>query len=144
MQSTTALEQSLLSQIEQHMAEVAELARYLKVPLDDAKEVLFTAQGSLDAAEALRPHLSAETAAAIEAHKVTYSKQRELIFDASVDASDLVLKMLEKGQIEDEGGFLHCWMYGEFDSIRREWPELDSDIFVGPDSQLTLPLRDPA
>lgn len=26
--------------------------------------------------------------------------------------------------------FLHCWNEGDFDSIRREWPDAPSDVFL--------------
>lgn len=35
----------------------------------------------------------------------------------------------------DEGlPFLRCWLYGEFDAIRREWPEAPAGVFFGADS----------
>jgi antitoxin component of MazEF toxin-antitoxin module len=34
----------------------------------------------------------------------------------------------------DEGmAFLHCWLHGEFDVIRKEWPEAPEAVFVGAD-----------
>lgn len=34
----------------------------------------------------------------------------------------------------DEGlVFLRCWNEGNFDAIRREWPEAPEDVFVGAD-----------
>lgn len=29
--------------------------------------------------------------------------------------------------------FLQCWFHGDFDSIRREWPDAPEDIFIGAD-----------
>ena len=34
----------------------------------------------------------------------------------------------------DEGlAFLRCWNEGNFDAIRREWPEAPESVFVGAD-----------
>lgn len=34
----------------------------------------------------------------------------------------------------DEGiAFLRHWNYGDFDTIRKEWPEAPSSVFVGAD-----------
>jgi hypothetical protein len=32
--------------------------------------------------------------------------------------------------------FLRLWMYGDFDKIRREWPECPDEVFIGADSSL--------
>lgn len=32
--------------------------------------------------------------------------------------------------------FLHLWMYGEFEAIRKEWPECPTDVFIGADPLL--------
>lgn len=38
--------------------------------------------------------------------------------------------------IEDDDGkaFLRCWNEGDFEAIRREWPEAPEDVFIGADS----------
>lgn len=34
----------------------------------------------------------------------------------------------------DEGmEFLRCWLYGNFDAIRKEWPDAPEAVFVGAD-----------
>lgn len=34
----------------------------------------------------------------------------------------------------DEGlQFLRCWNQGDFDVIRREWPEVPESVFIGAD-----------
>lgn len=34
----------------------------------------------------------------------------------------------------DEGmAFLTCWLHGEFDAIRKEWPDAPEAVFVGAD-----------
>lgn len=34
----------------------------------------------------------------------------------------------------DEGiEFLRCWNRGDFDVIRREWPEAPNEVFIGAD-----------
>lgn len=37
--------------------------------------------------------------------------------------------------LEDSEGmaFLRCWNEGNFDAIRREWPEAPEDVFIGAD-----------
>jgi hypothetical protein len=29
--------------------------------------------------------------------------------------------------------FLRCWFYGDFDAIRREWPDAPEEVFIGAD-----------
>lgn len=29
--------------------------------------------------------------------------------------------------------FLHCWMHGDFDVIRREWENVPDEVFIGAD-----------
>lgn len=37
----------------------------------------------------------------------------------------------------DEGmEFLRCWMHGDFDAIRKEWPDAPESVFVGADPTL--------
>ena len=39
----------------------------------------------------------------------------------------------------DEGlEFLRCWNEGDFESIRKEWPEAPEDVFVGADPLLAI------
>jgi len=48
--------------------------------------------------------------------------------DAAVAAVQFALEA-------DEGlEFLRCWNYGEFDVIRREWPEAPESVFIGADT----------
>lgn len=37
--------------------------------------------------------------------------------------------------IEDDDGkaFLRCWNEGDFEAIRREWPEAPEEVFIGAD-----------
>jgi hypothetical protein len=37
--------------------------------------------------------------------------------------------------LEDDGceEFLRCWNEGDFDAIRREWPEAPEEVFIGAD-----------
>lgn len=47
--------------------------------------------------------------------------------DAAIEAMKYALQA-------DEGmEFLRCWMHGEFDAIRSEWPDAPESIFVGAD-----------
>lgn len=34
--------------------------------------------------------------------------------------------------------FLRCWLHGQFDVIRREWPEAPKTVFVGADPSLSF------
>lgn len=37
--------------------------------------------------------------------------------------------------VTDEGiEFLRCWNQGNFDAIRREWPEAPNEVFIGADT----------
>jgi hypothetical protein len=46
---------------------------------------------------------------------------------ASIAAIQFALK-------SDEGmDFLRCWNEGNFDAIRKEWPEAPEDVFIGAD-----------
>jgi hypothetical protein len=35
---------------------------------------------------------------------------------------------------DDCEAFLRCWNEGNFDAIRREWPEAPEEVFIGADS----------
>lgn len=35
---------------------------------------------------------------------------------------------------EDPMLFLHYWMYGNFDILRNEWPNVPDSVFIGADS----------
>ncbi len=50
--------------------------------------------------------------------------------DATIEAMKYALKA-------DEGmEFLRCWMHGDFDAIRKEWPDAPESVFVGADPTL--------
>ncbi len=50
--------------------------------------------------------------------------------DAAIEAMKYALKA-------DEGmEFLRCWMHGDFDAIRKEWPDAPESVFVGADPAL--------
>ena len=36
-------------------------------------------------------------------------------------------------ETDDGLTFLRCWNQGDFDVIRREWPEASEDVFIGAD-----------
>lgn len=36
-------------------------------------------------------------------------------------------------QDDDCEAFLRCWNEGDFEAIRREWPEAPEDVFIGAD-----------
>lgn len=37
---------------------------------------------------------------------------------------------------DDALSFLNCWLHGDFEAIRREWPEAPESVFVGADPTL--------
>ncbi len=50
--------------------------------------------------------------------------------DAAVEAMKYALRA-------DEGmEFLRCWMHGDFEVIRKEWPDAPESVFVGADPTL--------
>jgi hypothetical protein len=53
--------------------------------------------------------------------------------DAAVAAIEYALRT-------DEGlEFLRCWMYGNFEAIRNEWPDAPETVFIGADPLLPIP-----
>lgn len=53
--------------------------------------------------------------------------------DAAIAAMKYALRV-------DEGmEFLRCWMHGDFDMIRKEWPDAPESVFIGADPELDLP-----
>ena len=51
--------------------------------------------------------------------------------EAAPDAAVAAIAFaLENGDCED---FLRCWSEGDFDAIRREWPEAPEEVFIGAD-----------
>lgn len=49
--------------------------------------------------------------------------------DASVAAIEFALDP----ETECPMDFLQCWFHGDFDVIRREWPEAPEAVFIGAD-----------
>lgn len=49
--------------------------------------------------------------------------------DASVAAIEFALDP----ETECPMDFLRCWFHGDFDVIRREWPEAPEAVFIGAD-----------
>jgi hypothetical protein len=45
--------------------------------------------------------------------------------DCAISAIEFAL------ETEDGLQFLRCWMYGEFNAIRKEWPECPESVFMG-------------
>ncbi len=52
--------------------------------------------------------------------------------DAAVAAIQFAL------ETDDGLAFLRCWNEGNFDAIRREWPETPVEVFVGADPLLEV------
>lgn len=75
----------------------------------------------------------------------------ELDADLTSEAGALVLRKPAQKDVPDaavaaikfslEAGdgllFLHYWMHGDFDVIRKEWPDAPEDVFVDADTQYT-------
>lgn len=52
--------------------------------------------------------------------------------------SNAAVEAIKFAMETDEGmTFLRLWMYGDFDAIRKEWPEAPRDVFVGADPLLS-------
>lgn len=49
--------------------------------------------------------------------------------DAAIEA----MKFALDPRTEEGMDFLRCWMHGQFDAIRKEWPEVPEAVFVGAD-----------
>ncbi|MOA41460.1 hypothetical protein D3C78_1634220 [compost metagenome] len=60
--------------------------------------------------------------------------------DESMDGTDAAVAAIQFA-LDDEDGmqFLRLWNEGEFDVIRREWPDAPAEVFIGAD-----PLYKPA
>ena len=51
--------------------------------------------------------------------------------------SDAAIEAMKYALRTDEGmEFLRCWMHGDFDAIRKEWPDAPKSVFVGADPTL--------
>lgn len=51
----------------------------------------------------------------------------------SEDASNTVINFILANPCESPMEFLRCWNEGNFDSLRKEWPEAPDEIYIGPD-----------
>jgi hypothetical protein len=52
----------------------------------------------------------------------------------ATDAPDPAVAAIQFALTTDEGlAFLRCWNEGNFDAIRREWPEAPPSVFAGAD-----------
>lgn len=66
--------------------------------------------------------------------------------------SDPAVAAIQFALETDEGiPFLHCWNEGNFDAIRREWPEAPESVFIGADPMhpetrgfITDPMKHPS
>lgn len=68
-------------------------------------------------------------------------KEATMKTDPAVAAIEFALSR----ECEDPMSFLRCWNEGEFDSIRREWPEAPQAVFMGADPSVTPGfLQDPS
>lgn len=143
MSTVTLLERNILDAIKRHIAPLEHLAQFAKVPAEDAYEALLPAKGAFAVAEAARQEMSAQATEELDALKVHFARLTPLVEGAAVDAAQVVLHLLDgTPRLECPDAFLHCWMNGDFDSVRREWPEVGTDLFVGADTEFKLPLRD--
>lgn len=58
----------------------------------------------------------------------------------SQNKSDAAIEAIKFAIKTDDGiTFLDLWLHGDFDAIRKEWPECPATVFVGADSALSLP-----
>lgn len=82
-------------------------------------------------------------------------------FDAEVVKDKLVLRVAKPQEVPDRNAaieamkfaldprtvegmeFLRCWMQGQFDAIRKEWPGAPAAVFIGADPALEVNSRLP-
>lgn len=57
------------------------------------------------------------------------------MFDPAVAAIQYVLEHPTEDPVE----FLRNWYYGEFDVLRREWPDVPEAVFAGADPRVAAP-----
>ena len=50
-----------------------------------------------------------------------------------VDPATAAIEFGRSHDGEDEMAFLRCWYEGDFEVIRREWPEAPETVFIGAD-----------
>lgn len=56
------------------------------------------------------------------------------IFEANARKQSASIAAIRFALEADEGlEFLRCWFHGDFDAIRKEWPETPKDVFIGAD-----------
>ena len=61
-------------------------------------------------------------------------------FEANAKRESAAIAAIQFALDVDEGmEFLRCWIQGDFDVIRKEWPEAPEAVFIGAD-----PLYKPA
>lgn len=81
----------------------------------------------LIAGQRLHVGLDPSYVAATQCYGVQETPEPQGDTDAAVAAIQFALR-------DDEGmEFLRCWNQGDFDSIRREWPDAPEEVFVGAD-----------
>ncbi len=72
------------------------------------------------------------------ANVLTKLGKPHLFVDADELNSDAAVAAIQFSLKTDEGlSFLRCWNDGDFDSIRREWPEAPNKVFFGAECQQT-------
>lgn len=49
------------------------------------------------------------------------------------DPALAVIQYMLDNPTEDVMAFLHCWNEGDFDALRREWPDAPEEIYIGAD-----------
>ncbi|REC93313.1 hypothetical protein [Kushneria indalinina] len=55
-------------------------------------------------------------------------------FEANAKRDSAAISAIEFALDADEGMvFLRCWIQGDFDVIRKEWPEAPEAVFIGAD-----------
>lgn len=73
------------------------------------------------------PDLDLPTSTGPAATKAIHDLAEGVTKSAAVAAIQFAL------EAEEGLAFLRCWNYGEFDAIRREWPEAPESVYVGAD-----------
>lgn len=59
------------------------------------------------------------------------------------DPAGAAIQFALNNPTEDIMAFLHCWNEGNFEALRREWPEAPEDVYIGADVLYKAPQQAP-
>lgn len=71
-----------------------------------------------------------ETGAYVTNDKTRKAAISEAVGQASVAYNAVIDYMLNAGSTEDPMSFLRCWNEGNFDALRKDWPDAPPEIYL--------------